>query len=271
MIGLAPGETKERDLSWLDWSVPSDLSRDGKIVLFQEAGEGGGPKYAVYSRQTDGSPAIRLGEGTGMALSPDGNWVLARPNLTPAPLILLPMRIGEMKPLKDDGLNHIRGAWMPDGKRITFAGNQPGHLLRTYLLDISGGSPLAITPEGIVATVISPDGKYIAGVDSSMRVSLYPMDGGAPKFIPGLPTGFTPAQWSEDSSAIYVYRQGEIPLTIYRVNIKSGKQEIVRALEPAGRAGVVSIGPIALSRDASRCVYSYYQTLSVMYVISGLK
>jgi hypothetical protein len=57
MIGLAPGEAKERDLSWLDWSVPVDLSADGRTVLFGETGEGGGPKYAVYLRKTDGSPA----------------------------------------------------------------------------------------------------------------------------------------------------------------------------------------------------------------------
>src|SRR5208282_690525 len=38
MIGLAPGETKERDLSWHDWSVPRDISDDGKLVSFDETG-----------------------------------------------------------------------------------------------------------------------------------------------------------------------------------------------------------------------------------------
>jgi eukaryotic-like serine/threonine-protein kinase len=37
--GLPPGETKERDLSWQDWTVPAALSEDGKVVLFTEAGE----------------------------------------------------------------------------------------------------------------------------------------------------------------------------------------------------------------------------------------
>ncbi len=95
MIGLAPGEIKERDLSWLDWSTPNDLTADGKTVLFSESGEGGGPKYAVYLRKTDGSPAIRLSDGAGMALSPDGKWALARSNTTPAPLVLLPTGVGE--------------------------------------------------------------------------------------------------------------------------------------------------------------------------------
>src|SRR5436309_1952512 len=72
MIGLAPGEAKERDLSWLDWSVPGDLSADGRSVLFGETGEGGGPKYAVYLRKTDASPASQLGEGIGLGLLPDG-------------------------------------------------------------------------------------------------------------------------------------------------------------------------------------------------------
>ncbi|MGB6386210.1 MAG: protein kinase, partial [Terriglobales bacterium] len=84
LIGLAPGDTKERDLSWLDWSVPGDLSADGRTVLFGETGEGGGPKYAVYLRKTDGSPAIRLSEGIGLGLSPDGKWALTRPNTVPA-------------------------------------------------------------------------------------------------------------------------------------------------------------------------------------------
>ena len=48
----------------------------------------GGPKYAVYIRKTDGSPAIRLGEGNGLSLSPDGKWALARLNSTLSPLIL---------------------------------------------------------------------------------------------------------------------------------------------------------------------------------------
>ena len=65
MIGSPRASPKERDLSWLDWSTPGDLSADGRTVLFAETGEGGGPKYAVYLRKTDNSPAIRLSEGIG--------------------------------------------------------------------------------------------------------------------------------------------------------------------------------------------------------------
>ena len=70
-------DPEERDLSWLDWSQANDLSSDGKNLLFTESGEGGGPSYGVYLRKTDGSPAVRLGEGQALALSPDAKWVLS--------------------------------------------------------------------------------------------------------------------------------------------------------------------------------------------------
>jgi hypothetical protein len=34
---------------------------------------------------------------------------------------------------------------------------------------------------------------------------------------------------------------------------------------------VVSISPITMSHDASRFAYSYYQNLSVLYIVTGLR
>jgi eukaryotic-like serine/threonine-protein kinase len=83
-IGLAPGETKERDLSWQDWTVPYDITEDGKLMLFVEAGEAGGGEYAVFTRETGGASAVRLGPGSPNAFSPDGKWALMlRQNISP--------------------------------------------------------------------------------------------------------------------------------------------------------------------------------------------
>ena len=96
MIGTAPEGSQERDLSWLDFSVPIDLSSDGKILLFVESGDGGGPHYTTFIRGTNGTPAVRLGEGFALALSPDGKWALAR---TPDSnnVALLPTGVGTAK------------------------------------------------------------------------------------------------------------------------------------------------------------------------------
>jgi hypothetical protein len=73
MAGLAPGESKERDLSWHDWTVPRDLSDDGTLVSFDETGEAGGETGGLYVRRTDGSPAVRLGDGRSPTFSPEGS------------------------------------------------------------------------------------------------------------------------------------------------------------------------------------------------------
>jgi eukaryotic-like serine/threonine-protein kinase len=272
MIGLAPGEVKERDLSWLDWSVPSDVSADGRTVLFQEAGEGGGPKYAVYSRQTDGSPAVRLGEGTGLALSPDGKWVLARPNVTPSPLVLLPMRSGEKKTLKDDGLNHIRGAWLPDGNRIVFTGNEPGHPLRLYLESLDDGKPQPISPEGVGPRfTLSRKGDRVAGTGLDHAVYIYPVTGGEPRPVPGLERDEIPTAWSADDRSLFVFRTGEVPARVFQVDVATGQRKLWKIVQPADAAGISTIGGLIITPDAKSYVYSYVRTLSDLYLVEGLK
>src|SRR5262249_62361551 len=52
------------------------------MVAFDEPGEAGEATGAFYVRGTDGAPAVRLGNGIGPQLSPDGKKVLA---LVPGP------------------------------------------------------------------------------------------------------------------------------------------------------------------------------------------
>ncbi|MDQ2979194.1 MAG: protein kinase, partial [Acidobacteriota bacterium] len=77
MVGLAPGETRERNLSWFDWSYPADLSADGRTVLFDESNRASEAGNEIYVRKTDGAPAVLLGEGSSVALSPDGRWAVS--------------------------------------------------------------------------------------------------------------------------------------------------------------------------------------------------
>src|SRR4029077_11218675 len=68
-FALVAGETVTRDLGWFDWQSDRALSSDGKLFLFDESGEGGGVNGSVYLRGIDGSPALRLGDGVGLALT----------------------------------------------------------------------------------------------------------------------------------------------------------------------------------------------------------
>jgi len=272
MIGLAPGEAKERDLSWLDWSVPGDLSNDGRMILFSETGEGGGPKYAVYLRKTDGAPAIRLGEGLSVALSPDGKWAVGRPNVTPGPLVLLPTGVGEAKPLTHDSLNHVRARMLPDGKRLVFSGSEPGHGLRLYVESPDEGKARAISPEGVNSGfAVSPDGETVAGLNSDGKIYLYPVAGGEPRLVPGTEPGEAPTGWSSDGRVLYIFRFGEIPARIFQLDLSTGQRKPWKELVPADSAGIDSIRGVMMSADAKAYVYGYVRNLSDLYLVEGLK
>ena len=163
---MRPGDVKERNLSWQDYSYPAELSNDGETLLFDEEGEAGGYNFAVYIRKTDGSPAVKLGPALAVTLSPDQKWVVSQTTTAPSQLVLLPTGAGDAKPLTHDALTHNWAHWMPDGQHILFAGNESGKANRFYLMGLDGQPPKAISSEGVDALqfAISIDGKEIAGI-----------------------------------------------------------------------------------------------------------
>jgi Tol biopolymer transport system component/predicted Ser/Thr protein kinase len=272
MIALAPGEAKEKDLSWLDWSVPGSLAADGKAILFFESGEGGGPKYAVYLRNTDGSPAIRLGEGSGLSLSPDGQWALSRLNVMPSPLVLYPTGVGEMKELKPDGLNHIAATFLPDGKRFVFSGTEIGHGARLYLESLDDAKPHAFSMEGMAqGFVLSRDGGTVAARGPDQKIYLFSVGGGDPRVLQGVQPGEFPTAWSSDGKSLFVITRGQIPAQVFRIDVATGQRTFWRSFEPADSAGIDTIRGVLVSADNKAYVYGYSRTLSDLYQVQGLK
>ena len=281
VMALQEGEAKERDLSWLDYSYPADLTADGKIVLFDEEGVGGGVQYgnskeltyAVYIRNTDGSPAIRLGEGVADALSPDQKWVIVQSPGSPEQLRLLPTGAGETQPLTNDSINHQWARWFPDGKRFVFSGNEPGKGVRLYTQDLSGGTPKPISPEGVDATAfaVSPDGRLVVGTGPDEKGYFYPTAGGDPRVINGLEPGDIPIIWNKDGRSIYLYRTGEVPAKVYQLEFATGKKTVTKQIVPVDTTGVSTIGPIQTTPDGKTYVYGFHRTLGDLYLVEGLK
>ena len=266
------GSNQDVELSWHDWNVAKDISRDGQFVLFEDASEAAGPGYAVAKRKLDGTLPVRLGDGAAGGLSPDGKWAVSVSPGQPQQMTLLPIGPGQPRPVDISGLEHIHNGWARflDGQRLIVNGNETGHANRCYVLDLAGGKPKAATPEGIVCGPSSPDGRFVVGVGSNSAAAIYPIGEGSPRSIPGLEAGFWAAQWSNDGSVLYGYRAGELPSKIYKVEIATGKRTVVQELRPGAPAGVVTVSPVVVSRDGTHFVYSYNQALSVLTLISGL-
>ncbi len=281
LMAAAPGEPSERELSWLDGSWLSDLSDDGRTLISTEVWEGGGPNGSIYLRKTDGSPAVRLGEGHATALSPDGKrvlgWLPSGGGLPPR-LVLIPTGAGEPTTLEYREFNRVTGAnWFPGGERVLFAASGPGHGVRLYIQEIAGGSPRPVTPEGVghcgitvtsSSRGVSPDGKFvIAG--TAETCALYPVEGGTPRPIRGLEAGDHPIQWSRDRRGVYVFRAGR-PVSVWLLNMETGERRLWKEIHQSNQ-GFDTAVIVRMTPDGRSYAYSWNRNLSELYLVDGLR
>jgi hypothetical protein len=279
MLGLLPGDANERDHTWLDGSVPADISADGRLVLFTETGAGGGPGSSVYVWKADDAQAVRLGDGRAVALSPDGRWVLATVPNSETTLALLPTGPGEPRSLDLSGvhpvgpgnvLSQVAGTFFPDGRRALVAGFEEGGGKRLYVLDLAGGRPRPIGPEGAFFTDgahgVSPDGKYIAAFGPDETAHLIPVDAGpdAAVPIPGAARGEEAIRWCPDGRCVFVIGEG---WNIYRLDVRTGHRELWKSFKNVDP----SPNYVLPTPDGRWYVYNYYRYRSNLFLVDGVK
>jgi eukaryotic-like serine/threonine-protein kinase len=275
---LPPNEVQERDLSWLDWGHVADISVDGRMLLLTEGGEGGGAGRTAYLRKTDGSPPIPLGKGDAQALSPDGAWALVIhrtrfPSPVSSQVMLLPIGAGESRALTHNQINWLRAIWFPDGKRILLSGNEQGQNPRSYILELEGGKPRPITPEGTVGRLVSPDGRWLITSNAQQKLSLFPVAGGDPRPIPGQASRDEPIQWSTDGGSIYVRQDGGDLniMRVYRLDLATGRRGLWKEYIPADPVRAAQFLPLALTPDGNSYAYTYARNFYDLYLVKGLK
>ena len=270
--GRRQGQEKDIDLSWFDWTIGRSISRDGQWALLEEDGEGGGPQYSVFVRKTDGSPAIRLGSGMGLDISPDATWVASTPVTQPAPTVLLPVGAGQPLSLGDGGLFHSQALrFLPDGKGVVMVAAEAGHAPRTYVQALDSTPPRAVGPEGFRGTLVSPDGKSLLGRKNN-AYWIIPLSGDQPgQPLPFLKPGEEVTGWAADSANAYVADFSSTPAKMYLVNIKTGEHKLHDQYAPADLSGVPGVGGGVITPDGKMSLYDVPRTLSYLYVVDGLK
>ncbi len=271
--GTSPGGKDEHELGWFGWAILRDISRDGRKILFEEEGDGGGPNYTVFLRDTDGSPPVKVSEGTGEAISPDSKWLIVKPAKN-GPLSLVPAGAGQARQLTHDNVSYPVVRWMPDGKRLLALGIEPGHGARDYMIDAESGESKPVTPEGVAGVHLSPDGKSTVVRGPDQKWGIWPLDGGGMRPIPGLDPRYAITDWSPDGTSVYALpnrsRTDKIA-KVYRVNVATGKMEFWKAFGEGVAAGITGAGAPHFSSDGAAYAYVYEQVLSQAYVVKGLK
>ncbi|MFZ0663155.1 MAG: protein kinase [Acidobacteriaceae bacterium] len=260
-----------RDLSWLDYGYLRAISDDGRMILFDEEGAEN-PNYTVYVRNTDGSAAVAIGEGYGVALSHDKNWALGI-KLSTDQLWLYPVGPGEPRRVSALTTDSTAGGFLPDDKSIFYAAQEPGHALRTWLQNLNGGGPRAITPENVIGFQVSPDGKWLLAVQlpSDAATLLVPMDGGAPVPIAGLKPGEVPIGWTSDNRLYlgYMPKPGMAAVKVQKLDPRTGTRTPWRDFPVPSIGGLRILNrPPYITPDGSSYAWGYGLDLSDLYTVS---
>lgn len=258
IIIRAPGETAERELSWLDGSWVRGISADGRTILFDEEGAGGGSTARVLTRTVDGAPAIDLGPGNAVALSPDGKWALARQRfIHPPRLVLIPTGAGQPRIVRTGNIEPSeRVSFLPDGGHLLIVGNAPGRSQRTYVCDLATGSMTPVTAEGVLGSM--SDGVWLVA-----KRQFYPLAGGAPRPIPGLEPKERIVRF--DGKSVWTSTDKDI----IRIDLATGQRAAISEYGSARPQLSVFSGPPVLSADGRAYAYTYGTVTTDLFVVAG--
>jgi eukaryotic-like serine/threonine-protein kinase len=268
--GVLAGRTSESSLLGRTDLRLVDISSDGEIEVLRDQ-TSFGPLGGVWIARADGSPAVQLGHGIANGISADGAWVLVSQQ---GKLLALPTSAGASKTISDGFFEAIRWAsWFRDGKRVLVWGRAKD-ATGIFVVEAEGREPRRVAPEGYelvsAGNAVSPDGRLVAARSPDNRMMLCPVDGGEPRPIPGLTGLYVPVQWSSDGQAIFVFRLGEMPAKILKVDVRTGVATPWKELAPPDLAGM-ALRSLAITPDAKYYGYSCQQGVNNLYLVENLE
>jgi hypothetical protein len=92
------------------------------------------------------------------------------------------------------------------------------------------------------------------------------------KELPPLEARETLIRWAADGRSFFTYQSADRKTAIIsRVELASGKREVVKERMPADRAGVTGYDSASISEDGKTIVYSYNRVIGDVYLVDGLK
>jgi Tol biopolymer transport system component len=259
------------DRSWREGGDLSGMSAS-HALLFSQSGDSGGPRGSVYFWPPDQPQPVRIADGSGRALSPDGRRALVISYETPPKVSIVPTGAGQPRELELGAIESVAWAgWHPDG-RIVIELVRPDQKPIVYAVSPDGGNPVVALPDGISLrgdNLISPDGSRIVGIDASGQLEVCALASSACRPLPGAHDREDVAGWSADGEFVFVYQKQVIPVKVERLHVASGARSPWKIVTPK-HVAVTGLFNLIASPDGF-LVYSFARYRSELYVIKGLK
>ena len=93
----------------------------------------------------------------------------------------------------------------------------------------------------------------------------------APTMVPGSKKGDRPVAWTPDDRSLWIFRRGEGPALVSRLEIATGRREIWKTLLASDVAGVDSVTEFAITPSGDTYFYGYTRLLSQLYAVRGIR
>jgi Tol biopolymer transport system component len=279
ILGQAPGEIMERDLSCLNTSSLRGISADGRTILANALGEASGPKGSIYLRKTDGTPPVRLGDGVAFGFSPDGRWVsgYSSRETSDRRFLLMPAGAGEEVEVRIPELKDQRGlvvGWLPGNQHYLVWGVMPGGKpWQLFSWNAATRQLRPLTRDGLRDTIslVSPDGSKFLAAGKDSRWAVYPMDGGEPKPAEGIHEHDSPIGWRSDGRTLFVatHRDENKSIPVSIVDVETGMRSEWKVIQP--RIPVDEALNVQITPDGKAYAYNYSYVRSELYLVNGFK
>jgi hypothetical protein len=260
-----------KDLSWLDVTFMPILSGDGSLLVFGDGSSASGDNYAIMLRRTDGSPAVRLGEGADYSMSRDKQWVISGLPSVPPKLMMNPTGAGTPRRLDNGEFSGIIGAtFLGDGSRIVACGSEPKHAVRCYVKRVAGGPFKPITPEGVGNAVASPDGEhFVAATGEGYRQ--FAVADGTSQPVPGIKRADEVLRYSPDGKFLWTWHPKVQPVRVEQIDLATGSRSLLLPPFAPRRAGVTGVGYVALADDPHTYAYIEREAAGYLFQLKRIK
>ncbi len=264
-----------RDRSWRESGELGAFSTNHTLLINGFSGTGGtGGSGAVYVWKPNETQTVRIAEGRGLALSPDGSKALVFTTGNQLKVTIVPTGAGQPLPVDIGTAESVSWAgWMPDG-RVVIRGVLRNSTPIAHVVSATGRDPKPFLPDGVTLpdsgnNLISPDGSRIVAADASGRIVLCTIAAPACTPVPSMEDGYELAGWSADGKSLFVCKRQPEQTQVDRLDVKTGRRsawKALRALNPSASG----IAAVIVSPDGA-VAYGYRRDASELCVIKGLR
>lgn len=233
----------------------ASISPDGQMVVYSNRPDG-----SMWRSNTDGSQRLRLTSaplgGLSPHWSPKGEQILFTGvrNDQPRQIYLLAADGGALRPVLPKGWEGVNADWSPDGYRIAVSMRNlkihPRYALFTLEPTTAIWKELPDSKE-FSEPRWSPDGRYIAALDSSNHHLLL-FDVQKAKWSTLASGGYLEApNWSSDGSSIYFQDQLDEQESVFRADVATQRVQLVLGFGEILRVSATHCFFSGLGRDGS--------------------